>query len=93
MDLNSKHQWLVFYRIDEMSLQGGGVINGRGEKFPASLTGDLTLPGPCDSPVVREDPIFRREGPDIHVVAILSITRVFTIQFSLFDVLATLGNT
>ncbi|KAK9013642.1 hypothetical protein V6N11_041643 [Hibiscus sabdariffa] len=27
---NGKRQWLVFYRINEMSLQGGGVINGRG---------------------------------------------------------------
>jgi len=30
---NSRRQWLVFYRINEMSLQGGGVINGRGEKW------------------------------------------------------------
>ncbi|KAL3604387.1 hypothetical protein D5086_005246 [Populus alba] len=27
---NSRRQWLVFYRINEMSLQGGGVIYGRG---------------------------------------------------------------
>ena len=25
---------------------------------------------------VREDPVFRREGPDIHVDAVLSITQV-----------------
>lgn len=30
---NSKKQWLVFYRISRMSLQGGGVIDGRGEKW------------------------------------------------------------
>ncbi|KAJ4844789.1 hypothetical protein Tsubulata_003503 [Turnera subulata] len=30
---NSRRQWLVFYRINEMSLQGGGVIDGRGEKW------------------------------------------------------------
>ncbi|TQE01333.1 hypothetical protein C1H46_013013 [Malus baccata] len=29
----SRHQWLVFYRVNEMSLQGGGVIDGRGEKW------------------------------------------------------------
>ena len=30
---SSKKQWLVFYRINGMSLQGGGVIDGRGEKW------------------------------------------------------------
>lgn len=30
---NSRRQWLVFYRINEMSLQGGGLIDGRGEKW------------------------------------------------------------
>lgn len=30
---NSKRQWLVFYRINEMSLQGGGLIDGRGENW------------------------------------------------------------
>ena len=30
---NSRRQWLVFYRINEMSLLGGGVIDGRGEKW------------------------------------------------------------
>ncbi|WOG83889.1 hypothetical protein DCAR_0103067 [Daucus carota subsp. sativus] len=54
---NSKHQWLVFYRLDEMSLQGGGEINGRGEKWwnlpckPHRGPNGSTLPGPCDSPV------------------------------------------
>ncbi|XP_028791483.1 polygalacturonase At1g48100-like isoform X2 [Neltuma alba] len=30
---NSKRQWLVFYRIDGMSLEGVGVIDGRGQKW------------------------------------------------------------
>ncbi|XWS46514.1 hypothetical protein CRYUN_Cryun14cG0073500 [Craigia yunnanensis] len=30
---NSKRQWLVFYRINGMSLQGGGLIDGRGQKW------------------------------------------------------------
>ena len=30
---NSRRQWLVFYRINEMSLQGSGLIDGRGEKW------------------------------------------------------------
>ncbi|KAJ8899008.1 hypothetical protein K2173_008831 [Erythroxylum novogranatense] len=29
----SKRQWLVFYKVNEMSLQGGGVIDGRGQKW------------------------------------------------------------
>ncbi|KAI4349779.1 hypothetical protein L6164_010335 [Bauhinia variegata] len=29
----SRHQWLVFYRINGMSLEGGGLIDGRGEKW------------------------------------------------------------
>ena len=30
---NSRHQWLVFYRINGMSLEGSGLIDGRGEKW------------------------------------------------------------
>ncbi|OMO82216.1 Glycoside hydrolase, family 28 [Corchorus olitorius] len=30
---NSKRQWLVFYRVNGMSLQGGGLIDGRGQKW------------------------------------------------------------
>ncbi|KAF8401252.1 hypothetical protein HHK36_012184 [Tetracentron sinense] len=54
---NSRHQWLVFYRINGMSLQGGGLIDGRGEKWwnlpckPHKGINGTTLPGPCDSPV------------------------------------------
>lgn len=29
----SKRQWLVFYRVNGMTLQGGGVIDGRGDKW------------------------------------------------------------
>ncbi|KAK9076893.1 hypothetical protein SSX86_005228 [Deinandra increscens subsp. villosa] len=53
----SKRQWLVFYRVNGMSLQGGGVIDGRGEKWwdlpckPHKGPNGTTLAGPCDSPV------------------------------------------
>lgn len=30
---NSKKQWLVFYRINGMSMEGGGLIDGKGEKW------------------------------------------------------------
>ncbi|KAG5625919.1 hypothetical protein H5410_011137 [Solanum commersonii] len=54
----SKKQWLVFYRIDGMSMKGGGLIDGKGEKWwnlpckphKKGING-TTLPGPCDSPV------------------------------------------
>ncbi|KAK1560667.1 hypothetical protein Q3G72_029468 [Acer saccharum] len=54
---NSKRQWLVFYRVKQMSLQGGGVIDGRGQKWwdlpckPHKGINGTTLPGPCDSPI------------------------------------------
>ncbi|KVI01715.1 polygalacturonase At1g48100-like [Cynara cardunculus var. scolymus] len=53
----SMRQWLVFYRVNGISLQGGGVIDGRGEKWwdlpckPHKGPNGTTLPGPCDSPV------------------------------------------
>lgn len=53
----SKRQWLVFYRIDGMSMQGGGVVDGRGQKWwdlpckPHKGINGTTMPGPCDSPV------------------------------------------
>ncbi|XVF22026.1 hypothetical protein REPUB_Repub12eG0138900 [Reevesia pubescens] len=55
---NSKRQWLVFYRINGMSLQGGGLIDGRGQKWldlpckPHKGINRTTLSGPCDSPIV-----------------------------------------
>ena len=30
---NSKRQWLVFFRINGMSLEGSGLIDGRGAKW------------------------------------------------------------
>ncbi|KAL0006379.1 hypothetical protein SO802_013940 [Lithocarpus litseifolius] len=54
---SSKKQWLVFYRINGMSLQGGGVIDGRGEKWwnlpckPHKAPNGDSLPSVCDSPV------------------------------------------
>lgn len=30
---NSRRNWLVFYRTDGIALQGGGLIDGRGEKW------------------------------------------------------------
>ncbi|KAE8008347.1 hypothetical protein FH972_004868 [Carpinus fangiana] len=54
---NSRRQWLVFYRINEMSLQGGGLIDGRGEKWwnlpckPHKGTNGKSMAGPCDSPI------------------------------------------
>ncbi|XP_015875519.1 polygalacturonase At1g48100 [Ziziphus jujuba] len=53
----SKRQWLVFYRIDGMKMQGSGVIDGRGEKWwnlpckPHKHGNNGTQnSGPCDSP-------------------------------------------
>nr|CAD1828599.1 unnamed protein product [Ananas comosus var. bracteatus] len=54
---NSRRNWLVFYRTDGIALQGGGLIDGRGEKWwnlpckPHKGINGTTLPGPCDSPV------------------------------------------
>ncbi|CAJ1874095.1 unnamed protein product [Sphenostylis stenocarpa] len=54
---NSRHQWLVFYRINGMSLEGSGLIDGRGEKWwdlpckPHKGPNGTTLPGTCDSPI------------------------------------------
>ncbi|KAL5561068.1 hypothetical protein UlMin_030815 [Ulmus minor] len=51
----SRRQWIVFYRIDRLSLQGGGLIDGRGEKWwdlPCKPhKGIHTVSGPCDSPI------------------------------------------
>ncbi|KAK8940168.1 Polygalacturonase [Platanthera guangdongensis] len=54
---NSRRQWLVFYRADELSLQGAGLIDGRGQKWwdlpckPHKGINGTTLAGNCDSPV------------------------------------------
>ncbi|KAH7678582.1 Polygalacturonase protein [Dioscorea alata] len=57
-DSDSKHQWLVFYRVDGMTLRGEGTIEGNGEKWwnlpckPHRGPNGTTLPGPCDSPAL-----------------------------------------
>ncbi|CAA6653901.1 unnamed protein product [Spirodela intermedia] len=54
---NSRRQWLVFYRANGLTMRGGGMIDGRGEKWwnlpckPHRGANGSTLPGPCDSPV------------------------------------------
>ncbi|KMT14158.1 hypothetical protein BVRB_4g079790 [Beta vulgaris subsp. vulgaris] len=54
---SSKRQWIIFYRIHGLTLQGGGLIDGRGEKWwnlpckhHKGING-TTMSGPCDSPV------------------------------------------
>ncbi|CAL1398748.1 unnamed protein product [Linum trigynum] len=55
---NSRRQWLVFYRVNDMSLVGGGAFDGRGRKWwdlpckPHKVAINGTKPhGPCDSPI------------------------------------------
>ncbi|KAF9621412.1 hypothetical protein IFM89_020934 [Coptis chinensis] len=51
-------QWLVFYRVGEMTLTGSGTIEGNGGKWwelpckPHRGPKGTTLPGPCESPTV-----------------------------------------
>jgi len=40
---------------------------------------------------VREDPVFRREGSDIHVDTVLSITQVMFLNEEIIDTLACVG--
>ncbi|XAR56954.1 Polygalacturonase [Bertholletia excelsa] len=53
---DSKKQWLVFYRLDQMTLTGAGTIEGNGQQWwelpckPHRGPNGSTLPGPCDSP-------------------------------------------
>ncbi|EPS62496.1 hypothetical protein M569_12294, partial [Genlisea aurea] len=55
---DSRRQWLVFYRLDEMTLTGTGTIEGKGQKWwdlpckPHRGPNGSTLPGPCDSPTL-----------------------------------------
>ncbi|KAL1194238.1 Polygalacturonase [Cardamine amara subsp. amara] len=54
---NYKRQWLMFYRVNGLSIQGSGIINGRGQKWwdlpckPHKGSKGTTQAGPCDSPV------------------------------------------
>ncbi|XP_027164520.1 polygalacturonase At1g48100 [Coffea eugenioides] len=55
---DSPQQWLVFYRLNDMTLTGTGTIEGNGEKWwslpckPHMGPHGSTLPGPCDSPAL-----------------------------------------
>ncbi|KAI4303083.1 hypothetical protein MLD38_038756 [Melastoma candidum] len=55
---DSKRQWLVFYRLDGITLTGTGTFEGNGEPWwdlpckPHRGPGGKTLPGPCDSPTM-----------------------------------------
>ncbi|EOY06848.1 Pectin lyase-like superfamily protein isoform 1 [Theobroma cacao] len=55
---DSRKQWLVFYRLDDMKLTGNGIIEGNGQKWwelpckPHRGPNGSTLSGPCDSPAM-----------------------------------------
>ncbi|KAM1191553.1 hypothetical protein PS2_011814 [Malus domestica] len=55
---DSLNQWLVFYRLDQMTFTGTGTIEGNGQKWwelpckPHRGPKGSTLPGPCDSPAM-----------------------------------------
>ncbi|KAH7666575.1 Polygalacturonase protein [Dioscorea alata] len=57
-ETDSKQQWLVFYKLNGMTLTGKGTIEGNGEKWwnlpckPHRGPNGSTLPGPCDSPAL-----------------------------------------
>ncbi|KAL4305400.1 hypothetical protein HN51_039391 [Arachis hypogaea] len=79
---NTKRLWLVFYRINGMSLEGGGLIDGRGDKWwelpckPHRGPNGTTAPGPCDSPMainffmgsnLTVQELRVRDSPQIHL--------------------------
>ncbi|GMN55070.1 hypothetical protein TIFTF001_024189 [Ficus carica] len=55
---DSRKQWLVFYRLDNMSFTGVGTIEGNGDKWwdlpckPHRGPDGSTVSGPCDSPAL-----------------------------------------
>lgn len=55
---DSKKQWLVFYKLNNMSLTGTGTIQGNGQDWwelpckPHRGPNGSTLTGPCDSPTL-----------------------------------------
>ncbi|RDX81077.1 Polygalacturonase, partial [Mucuna pruriens] len=57
-EADSRSQWLVFYRLDQMSLNGTGTIEGNGDKWwdlpckPHRGPNGKTLSGPCGSPAM-----------------------------------------
>ncbi|GMH08714.1 hypothetical protein Nepgr_010554 [Nepenthes gracilis] len=79
---DSKKQWLVFYRLDQMTLNGSGVIEGNGEKWwqlpckPHRGPNGSTLRGSCDSPAlirffmssnVRVSGLRMQNSPQFHI--------------------------
>ncbi|KAM7259321.1 hypothetical protein ACFE04_015062 [Oxalis oulophora] len=57
-ETDSRKQWLVFYRLDDMTLTGHGSIQGNGQKWwelpckPHRGPNGSTISGSCDSPVM-----------------------------------------
>ncbi|XP_021889434.1 polygalacturonase At1g48100 [Carica papaya] len=57
-EADSHKQWLVFYRLDQMTLTGKGTIEGNGQKWwdlpckPHRGPDGSTSSGPCDSPAL-----------------------------------------
>ncbi|KAK9992005.1 hypothetical protein SO802_026990 [Lithocarpus litseifolius] len=55
---DSRKQWLVFYRLDQLTFTGKGTIEGNGQKWwelpckPHRGPNGSTLSGPCDSPAL-----------------------------------------
>ncbi|KAK7329614.1 hypothetical protein VNO77_23784 [Canavalia gladiata] len=55
---DSLAQWLVFYRLDQMTLSGTGTIEGNGEQWwdlpckPHRGPNGNTISGPCESPTM-----------------------------------------
>ncbi|WJX52775.1 galacturonan 1,4-alpha-galacturonidase [Trifolium repens] len=57
-EADSRNQWLVFYKLDQMSLNGTGTIEGNGDQWwdlpckPHRGSDGKTTSGPCDSPTM-----------------------------------------
>ncbi|KAF3456421.1 hypothetical protein FNV43_RR01071 [Rhamnella rubrinervis] len=55
---DSRKQWLVFYKLDQMTFNGSGTIEGNGQKWwelpckPHRGPNGSTASGPCDSPAM-----------------------------------------
>ncbi|CAK9140358.1 unnamed protein product [Ilex paraguariensis] len=67
-----------WFKMSPSLLASAGVDNNETMKVPRSggADPDGNQPGNLYVTImVREDPVFRREGPDIHVDAVLSITQ------------------
>ncbi|GAU48154.1 hypothetical protein TSUD_302870 [Trifolium subterraneum] len=81
-EADSKSQWLVFYRLDQFTLNGTGIIEGNGEQWwdlpckPHRSPSGNTISGPCDSPTMirffmSSNLVFRglkiQNSPQFHV--------------------------